>query len=221
MDSGSGEGEGTGAKDDKETTTDADLLKRAWRNEKAAPEILQFESCLVERSREQIELMEENVEALVDEGEDPLTISLSQMDMDRTLFLLRSYLRTRLHKIEKFMFHIKRSDHLWSRLSSQEQDFANRSITDMTKHLEQSVLSKLPIRYSSHLQQSEISKEGDMVPEPKLDAYVVCRSREFLGALPVDEDGKGKPLDMYAGDIYALRYKSIKPLVESGQLDLV
>lgn len=46
--------------DDYETlisTTDADLLKRSWRNEKAAPEILQFESSLVQRSREQIQLM--------------------------------------------------------------------------------------------------------------------------------------------------------------------
>jgi hypothetical protein len=31
-------------------------LKRAWRNEKAAPEILQFESSLVQRIKEQIEL---------------------------------------------------------------------------------------------------------------------------------------------------------------------
>lgn len=32
-------------------------------------------------------------------GIDPLTVSLYQMDLDRTLFLLRSYLRTRLQKV--------------------------------------------------------------------------------------------------------------------------
>lgn len=32
-------------------------------------------------------------------GEDPLTVSLYQMDIDRTVFLLRSYLRTRLQKV--------------------------------------------------------------------------------------------------------------------------
>ncbi|MFS7977719.1 putative GINS complex protein Sld5, alpha-helical [Helianthus anomalus] len=93
------ESEGT---DDYETlisTTDADLLKRSWRNEKAAPEILQFQSSLVQRSREQIQLMEETVEELVANDEDPLTVSLFQMDIDRTLFLLRSYLRTRLQKV--------------------------------------------------------------------------------------------------------------------------
>ncbi|KAL7219213.1 hypothetical protein ACSBR2_012318 [Camellia fascicularis] len=39
------------------STTDAELLKRSWRNEKAAPEILQFELSLVQRSTEQIQLM--------------------------------------------------------------------------------------------------------------------------------------------------------------------
>lgn len=38
-------------------TTDVELLKRAWRNEKAAPEILQFEAALVLRAREQIQLL--------------------------------------------------------------------------------------------------------------------------------------------------------------------
>lgn len=32
-------------------------------------------------------------------GVDPLTVSLYQMDLDRTMFLLRSYLRTRLQKV--------------------------------------------------------------------------------------------------------------------------
>ncbi|PWA57257.1 DNA replication protein [Artemisia annua] len=219
MDSGSG-----AFSDDYESlisTTDADLLKRSWRNEKAAPEILKFEGSLVQRSREQIQLMEETVEELMQNGEDPLTVSLYQMDIDRTTFLLRSYLRTRLQKIEKFMFHIQKTADLWARLSKQEQKFARRSIEDMKQHFEQSVLSKLPERYNSHSKQSVISEEDDMAAEPKLDSFVICRTRKFLGALPVDDSGEENPLDMYAGDIYALRYKSIKPLIESGQLDLV
>lgn len=38
--------------------------------------------------------------------------------------------------------------------------------------------------------------------------------------LPFDS-GVEKPVDLEADDLYALRYKSIKPLVESGQVDLV
>ena len=54
-----GEGSASGM-DDYETlmaTTDVELLKTALRNEKAAPEILQFQVQLVKRAREQIQLM--------------------------------------------------------------------------------------------------------------------------------------------------------------------
>jgi GINS complex subunit 4 len=59
MASETGEGSTAGI-DDYETlisTTDVELLKKAWRNEKAAPEILRFETSLIQRSRGQIQLM--------------------------------------------------------------------------------------------------------------------------------------------------------------------
>jgi GINS complex subunit 4 len=108
-------------------TTDVELLKRAWRNEKAAPEILRFDSPLVSRVREQTQLLvrppsrrppppscyfsgsdadslprcrqEETLDDFADSGVDDLVVSLYQMDLDRTLFLLRSYLRLRLQKV--------------------------------------------------------------------------------------------------------------------------
>lgn len=88
----------------------------------------------------------------MDNGVDDLIVSLYQMDLDRSLFLLRSYLRIRLQKvittsdihenlqqnvlfkmlskekqiqIEKYMIHISKTD-LWNKLSEQEQKFTKR-----------------------------------------------------------------------------------------------
>lgn len=102
---------------------------------------------------------EETLDDFADSGVDDLVGSLYQMDLDRTLFLLRSYLRLRLKKvrriktphlcllvcrnkpisltklfhrweqIEKYTMHISRSDDLLSRLSQQEQRFAKRYCT--------------------------------------------------------------------------------------------
>ncbi|XP_020113576.1 DNA replication complex GINS protein SLD5 [Ananas comosus] len=199
--------------------TDVELLKRAWRNEKAAPEILRFEAALVARAREQIQLLEETVEEFMENGVDDLVVSLYQMDLDRTLFLLRSYLRIRLQKIEKYMIHISKSN-LWNRLSEQEQRFAKRCTEIMEKHLEQSVLSKLPYGYQSMLKQSISSEEDDMVPEPQLDTFVFCKTKGAVGAFQLDDIGD-EIVDLVADDLYVLRYKSIKGLVESGQIDLV
>ncbi|XP_047950865.1 DNA replication complex GINS protein SLD5-like [Salvia hispanica] len=220
MDSGAGE---SSAADDYESlmsTTDAELLKSAWRNEKAAPEILNYAADLVQRSRQQIQLMEEMVDDYINDGVDPLTVSLYQIDLDRTMFLLRSYLRTRLQKIEKYVFHIQKTAEEWNRLSKQEQKFASRFAGDIKNHLDQSVLSRLPDQYQSHLRQSAASEEDDMVPEPQLDSYVVCRSKKYLGAYQLGDSGE-ELINIEADDLYALPYKSIKPLIESGQVDLV
>ncbi|QHO53667.1 DNA replication complex GINS protein [Arachis hypogaea] len=214
------------------STTDVELLKRAWRSEKAAPEILRYDFDLVGRVTEQLQLM---------------------MDLDRTLFLLRSYLRIRIQKIEKYMFHIRKSDELWNRLSKGEKDFASRKgsllihihmltdtmlvsvfesnkssccrcIDDLKHHLEESVLSKLPENYQSVEKQSVISEEDDMVPEPHLDTFVLCRSKEYLSGIQLEDgpvDDRSKLFEMEPGVLYFICYKSIKPLVESGKIDLL
>ncbi|XP_045786494.1 DNA replication complex GINS protein SLD5 [Trifolium pratense] len=227
MASGSVEGEQSSLADDYDaliSTTDVELLKRAWRNEKAAPEILRFESDLITRVREQIELMEETVEEKLTVGTDPLSVSLYQMDLDRTLFLLRSYLRIRILKIEKYMFHIRKTEELWNRLSKDEKFFTERCTDDLKKHLEESVLSKLPENYQSYERQSVISEEDDMVPEPRLDTFVLCRSKEYLTGIQLEDgpvDDRSKLFEMEPDVLYFICYKSIKPLVESGKIDLL
>ncbi|KAK2990221.1 hypothetical protein RJ640_014673 [Escallonia rubra] len=152
MDSGTRDGSGPSATDGHDwPTTDVELLKRAWRNEKAAPEILKYEVDLIRRVTELTAYVQETVDELMENGVDPLNVSLMEMDLERTLFL-----------IEKYMFQIQRSADLWNRLSRKEQNFAKRCAEDMEKHLEQSVLSKLPDRYKSHLRQSITSEEDDM-----------------------------------------------------------
>lgn len=203
------------------STTDVELLKRAWRNEKAAPEILRYQEDLVKRAKEQIQLMEETVEEFAESGIDPLTVSLYQMDLDRAQFLLRSYLRVRLLKIEKYVFHILKSDETESLLSEQEKMFARRCADNMGKHLEESVLLRLPDNYQSVLKQSIISEEDDMVPQPELETFVVCKSKNFV-SLNLYEDGENpETVEMDRGDLYFIRYKIIKRAVETGKIDLV
>ncbi|KAI3904708.1 hypothetical protein MKW98_014888 [Papaver atlanticum] len=178
-----------------------------------------FEGRCSKKCQSSIQNMEDTVEAYAGNGQDALTVSLYQMDLDRTEFLLRSYLRTRLQKIEKYMIHISKSE-LWNRLSKPEQEFAKRCKENMENHLKQSVLSRLPFGYQDFVKQSISSEEDDMVPEPQLDTFVFCKSKGSVGSFQLDAVGD-EVVDLIADDLYVLRYKSIKPLVETGQIDLV
>lgn len=203
-----------------EASSDVELLQRVWRNEKAAPEILPYEKLLVDRIREQILLMEDTLPTFAGETSDELKLSMYRMDIDRTMFLLRAYLRIRLLKIEQFAMHILRTEELWERLSEQEQDYAQRYIDTLQKHMEQSVLSKLPFGYQSMLRQATSSEEDDMIPEPQLDTFVFCRSKGPVGSLQLDDKGD-EVVDLMADDLYILRYRPVRRLLETDRIELV
>ncbi|OAE25531.1 hypothetical protein AXG93_1543s1480 [Marchantia polymorpha subsp. ruderalis] len=179
-----------------ELRSDVDLLLRVWQNEKCAPEILPYEATLVERVREQIQLMEENIEAFATEIKDDLMLSLYRMDVNRTLFLLRSYLRARLHKIERFPIHIVDNPELWDRLSEHEQEYTNKYCEILAKHFEKTVLIRLPDQYGSMLKQTSLASEENDMNFPRLTenraenpngskTFVFFSQRKCLRELPL------------------------------------
>lgn len=171
---------------DHDLPNDVEVLKRVWRNEKSAPEILAYEALLVERVQEQIALMEENFAAYA-ESLDDMMLSIFEMDVNRLMFLLRAYLRIRLSKIEKFALHIMRTVDLWDRLSPQEQEYAQKFVDVLSKHMHDSVLGKLEKAYDSMMKQAASSEENDMIVEPNLDTYVFCRSKTAVGSFQLDD----------------------------------
>ncbi|KAM7266692.1 hypothetical protein ACFE04_004589 [Oxalis oulophora] len=230
-----GEGSSSGGlMDDYETlisTTDVELLKTAWRNEKGAPEILPYQNSLITRITEQIQLTEENVEEFAQVGVDPLVVSIYQMDLDRTQFLFRSYLRLRLLKIEKYMFHIIKTDYLWDRLSQNEKTYAKRCTDAMRVHLQSCVLTKLPDNYQSILKQSLISEEDDMVPKHELNFFVVGKGKRYLPPRIEPKDIQDRQTDdtrksddrefeVEKGDLFFARYKVIMDEVHKGDIEL-
>ncbi|KAL2650640.1 hypothetical protein R1flu_018768 [Riccia fluitans] len=204
-----------------EVASDVVLLRRVWQNEKCAPEILPYEASLVERVREQIQLMEENIEAFATEIKDDLMLSLYRMDVNRTLFLLRSYLRARLSKIERHPIHIIDNQELWDRLSEYEQEYTNKYCEVLAKHFEQTVLIRLPEQYGSMLKQTSLaSEENDMITQPHLNTFVFCRSRGAIGSFQLDDKGD-ESVDLMTNDLYILRYKPIRKLLETDQIELI
>lgn len=76
------------------------MIEEAWVNEKFAPEILPHKVELVECLLDQISVMERNLENLSSKD---FCKSIYQMEVDRVRFLVSSYLRTRLEKIEIYV----------------------------------------------------------------------------------------------------------------------
>lgn len=84
-----------------------EIMEEAWINEKFAPEILPHKYEVVELLLGQIQYFEEKLEDL--DSKD-LQKNIRQMEIDRLRYLVSSYLRNRLEKIETFVVAIVKDE---------------------------------------------------------------------------------------------------------------
>jgi len=106
-------------------------IKQAFLNERFSPEILAYNTNITSalkflQRRQNMLLAEES------DQNDPnhkLRENLSHLELHRILFLVNSYLRTRLFKIEKYSQHIQKNMSTFEKLLSQQEiNFANKYV---------------------------------------------------------------------------------------------
>ncbi|XP_004606904.1 DNA replication complex GINS protein SLD5 [Sorex araneus] len=194
-------------------------LEQAWLNEKFAPELLESKSEIVECVIEQLEHMEENLRRAKRED---LKVSIHRMEMERIRYVLSSYLRSRLMKIEKFFPHIlekEKTSHEGdpSSLSPEEFAFAKEYMANTEAYLKNVALKHMP----PNLQKVDLLRS---VPKPDLDSYVFLRVKERQENIlvePESDEQRDYVIDLEEGSQHLIRYKTIAPLVASGAVQLI
>lgn len=194
-------------------------LEQAWLNEKFAPELLESKSEIVECVIEQLEHMEENLRRAKRED---LKVSIHRMEMERIRYVLSSYLRSRLMKIEKYFPHIlekEKTSHEGdpSSLSPEEFAFAKEYMANTETYLKNVALKHMP----PNLQKVDLLRS---VPKPDLDSYVFLRVKERQENIlvePESDEQRDYVIDLEEGSQHLIRYKTIAPLVASGAVQLI
>jgi GINS complex subunit 4 len=174
---------------------------------------------LFERVNDQIKAQIEKVEDMTGDM-DPKTnfaLIVIQTELERYKFLVRSYLRARLAKIDKHTLHYLSSQDLRARLSSTEIAYATRHQALLHNHYLSSFLASFP----QQLQNLNDTAGGvSMIDAPDLDSAVFIR-------MLTDRDVHGQGTDAdntlpaEHGDILIMRWSSAKPFVTIGDAELV
>ncbi|CAF95319.1 unnamed protein product, partial [Tetraodon nigroviridis] len=194
-------------------------LFQAWLNEKFSPELLENKSEVVECVMEQLTHMEANLQR-VKKGD--MKASVHRMEIDRIRFVLSSYLRSRLQKIERFFPHVLEKEKCRqagepSLLSPEEFAFAKEYHGNTEAYLKAVALKKMP----PNLQALDLLKA---VPEPFLDSFVFLRVKETQQNIlvePETDDQREYVVDLEEGSQHLMRYRTIAPLVFSGAVHLM
>lgn len=184
------------------------ILQEAWVNEHLAPELLPHKSEFVEVMMEQIEQMEENVNLL--ESND-LRSLIHKQELERIKYLMRSYLRLRLEKIELYSINLFKSTGI---LSNEEVKFLKEYTTSTVETLKL-LCSDMPGIYS---QMS--SKEIEITPD--LNKYVFVKSKETLrDALLIQDGGSEEEVVVEKDSQHILPYSAVREQIKSSKMILI
>ncbi|XP_052607802.1 DNA replication complex GINS protein SLD5 isoform X2 [Peromyscus californicus insignis] len=151
-----------------------------------------------------------------------LKVSIHRMEMERIRYVLSSYLRCRLMKIEKFFPHIlekekTRPSEEPSILSPEEFVFVKEYMDHTETHLKNVALKHMP----PNLQKVDLLRA---VRKPDLDSYVFLRVKERQENILVEpeaDEQRDYVIDLEEGSQHLIRYKTIAPLVASGAVQLI
>ncbi len=145
---------------------------------------------------------------------------LYQMEMERIKYILQSYFRTRILKIQRYADHLKQmsGSELVAILSKCEMEHlvTYRRIIDAA--LRESVLNALPGPLRTY---PDYEETGTVVQAPNLNAHVMARFNKAIPELVIDPDAQTVETNVEPGDMYVLKYAAVKDLVGNHTVDLL
>ncbi|KAG8836450.1 GINS complex subunit [Serendipita sp. 400] len=196
-------------------------LMRRWMDERLSPDLLTWQGELVSEILERLQSQNEIATQLQGNAttteEEHFAVMLVQTEVERIKFVLRSYLRCRLQKIEKFTPFILATPEVQRNLSELEQNYVQRFGDLLGRHFMQSTLSNLPAHM--HSLADENPNMPSMITEPTKSMAVFFRVREDDCPPLVLPDGKR--IDLPKGSIHLAQYQYLETLLRREMVELV
>lgn len=189
-----------------------EILRNAWLNEQFAPELLPHQSDILDLMLGQIEHMEENISQL---DKNDFRYVAHRIELERIKFIVTSYLRCRIKKIETFTRAILEEDEqkpaAKKRLSNDERRYAQTHLSLIKTHFHQIAIQHMPANL-----QEESSNE---IVTPNLMSHIFLRANESVPSVVVGMNDE--EVDLEAGSLHIMPYKLAADLLLDGKVQLI
>lgn len=200
--------------------TPLEQLTRHWMNERHAPDLLPRQEVLLASLLDHIHRQTNIINTLRSDPrsseDEHLRIMLVQTEIERVKFMVNSYTRTRLFKIEKYARFIVTDEFMQTRLTAGELNHATRFAAMTDRHFRMSVLQSLP-EPQSHLDDEPIFMPS-MITQPDKTKPVFVRARRHCPPIRLKD---GTALEMSKGHISLLPFDVVEDLILRGDVELV
>ena len=138
-----------------------------------------------------------------------------ETEVERVCYLLRSYLRKRILKIQAQALFLARDAATQARLSEPEATFAAKYAALYQRHVDNEVgelgdTSRLPDSLK------QITTIAPLTAPPNVDAHVFCRAERDCPPFAIDTEA----IELQRGQVALLPYAPLRPLIEDGAVVL-
>ena len=190
-------------------------LEEAWLNEKHSPELQDSKIEIVECLLDQINTMEEN---LVKLKKGDVRIPVHRMEIQRIKFMINSYLRHRLSKIQKNIFSITKPDSdNPDKMTAEEAEFAGNYRQLLQTHFDSLILRHIPGHWDP-------TKVSPVTSGPALDSAVFVSVKKSVAGVDIKDAtdlGRDDSVDFSEGNQHIVQYSAVSHLVDSEHLQLI
>lgn len=196
-------------------------LQKIWANEKFSKELLKYEDDFISEVLQLTEKKEKEIAAMNNSRRDNLKedMEVLELDVERIKFLVKDYLRIRLCKIDKYLFHIIKND-LNDLLSNAEFKFAFDLFKMKRGYFSEGLSSKIPETFSDF----KPSINEDMIVQPPKTAYVCFKSLTYeaisVSMKDLYEDSNDAII-INKDDIYSLPMVLVRDKLEENKVQLI
>ena len=201
-------------------------IQKAVMIEKQSPEILQYKKDLVDHLDNQIKGQQEALSGMEITADENFVLDVYQLELERMKYMLKSYIRTRLTKIEKSYLYIIKNDKA-DLLSDQEVNYAWDYFWLRKGHFDKCFANELPAAFVDFIDDGDDGKNAnhpnnpvnpEMVTAPDVHKFVFVKPNKTGKVSLNDNEGF---LDLKPDDVLLLPYALTHELVESGIAEMV
>jgi GINS complex subunit 4 len=197
---------------------------RALIAERESPEILKYNKEVVEKLDSHIWQQDDALEEVetnsVTEG---FFKSIYKLEIERMKFLLKSYLSTRIFKIEKYYLDLIYNERI-DLLSESEYEFAAKYFIYKKKHYQNSFSKKLPSSLNDFVEPNDDDKNPncpvnpDMVTQPNLKKPIFLKVTK--SAFKLSHQDAGIHNNLKIGDVMFIPYNECMDLLKNEVAEL-
>ncbi|WVF67556.1 hypothetical protein IAT40_002313 [Kwoniella sp. CBS 6097] len=217
-----GEEAGTeiGLDDLDEELDDVRKLGVIWVRERGTPELMPWEGDLMDSVFDKLEQQAKMVHTLRSDPqtseEEHFKLMLVQTEVERVKYLVRSYVRTRLHKVEKHSHYITLTPSVHRLLSGAELSHAQRYTELLHTHFQHSVLDSLPewLRGMDDTYGDGLS----MVSKPNRNTPVLIYCRKDCGEITLEG---GERAALARGTTHLVKYRMVDRWIQLGWAEVL